>query len=264
MPLPRFVQRLFQNDGYGPKLRSEIIPWDDEKRFTALEAWRQAMIGTPMPMASTTLPAGFMWADGSFASFAAYPELKAKYDAGGFAGMLLAYDAQEADISAYPGKFKPDSANPTGLFVPRLNGLFARYCGGNGAGSYNKPGLPNIKGRFDVALNRLNDPVSYLGQTSAGTGEWGAFYVEAGATGGPLGSLTTNYPKGGKEIPFSMRPAHRLFMAHRLWLCQPRRKLLLRYTWAGLPRYRAVGNETFSGRVLSAVRWPNAHSTPNP
>ena len=137
MPLPRFVQRLFQNDGYGLKLRNEIIPWDDEKRFTALEAWRQAMIGTPMPMAGTTLPPGFMWADGSFASFAAYPELKAKYDAGGFTGMLLAYTASEEDIAAYPGKFKPDAANPTGLFVPRLNGLFARYCGGEvDAGKY--------------------------------------------------------------------------------------------------------------------------------
>lgn len=137
MPLPRFVQRLFQNDGYGPKLRSEIIPWDDEKRFTALEAWRQAMIGTPMPMAGTTLPPGFMWADGSFASFAVYPELKAKYERCGFDGMLLAYNSSEADIAAYPGKFKPDAANPTGLFVPRLNGLFARYCGGEvDAGKY--------------------------------------------------------------------------------------------------------------------------------
>ncbi len=153
MPLPRFVRRLFQNDGYGPKLQSEIIPWDDEKRFTALEAWRQAMIGTPMPMTSTTLPAGYMWADGSLASFAIYPELKAKYDAGGFEGMLLAYDATEADMAAYPGKWVPDADNPTGLFVPRLNGLFARYCGQEGAGGYNKPGLPNVTGVLDYGVH---------------------------------------------------------------------------------------------------------------
>lgn len=152
MPLPRFVQRLFQNDGYGLKLRSEIIPWDDEKRFTALEAWRQAMIGTPMPMAGTTLPPGFMWADGSFASFAAYPELKAKYDAGGFTGMLLAYNASEEDIAAYPGKFKPDVANPAGLFVPRLNGLFARYWCGNeerAAGSWQQDAVQEATGSID-------------------------------------------------------------------------------------------------------------------
>ena len=140
MSLPRFVQRLFANNGAGPKLRHDIIPWDEESRIASiapLEAWRQAMIGTPMPMASTTLPPGFMWADGSFASFVAYPELKAKYDAGGFTGMLLAYNASEEDIAAYPGKFKPDAAKPTGLFVPRLNGLFARYCGGEvDAGKY--------------------------------------------------------------------------------------------------------------------------------
>lgn len=157
MPLPRFVQRLFQNDGYGPKLRSEIIPWDDEKRFTALEAWRQAMIGTPMPMAGTTLPPGFMWADGSFASFAAYPELKAKYDAGGFTGMLLAYNASEEDIAAYPGKFKPDAANPTGLFAPRLNGLFARYCGqGEQAGAYHRDEMRNVYGSFDPRVDAIN------------------------------------------------------------------------------------------------------------
>ena len=155
MPLPRFVQRLFQNDGYGPKLRSEIIPWDDEKRFTALEAWRQAMIGTPMPMAGTTPPPGFMWADGSFASFAVYPELKAKYDAGGFTGMLLAYNASEEDIAAYPGKFKPDAAKPTGLFVPRLNGLFARYCGqGEQAGAYHRDEIRNIRARLEPSLHQ--------------------------------------------------------------------------------------------------------------
>ena len=136
MPFPRILQRLFANNGAGPKLRHDIIPWDEEKSLVALEAWRQAMIGTPMPMAGTTLPPGFMWADGSFASFAVYPELKAKYERGGFAGMLLAYDASEADIAAYPGKFKPDADNPSGLFLPRLNGLFARYCASDSAGKY--------------------------------------------------------------------------------------------------------------------------------
>ena len=156
MSLPRFVQRLFANNGAGPKLRHDIIPWDEESRIASiapLEAWRQAMIGTPMPMASTTLPPGFMWADGSFASFVAYPELKAKYDAGGFTGMLLAYNASEEDIAAYPGKFKPDAANPTGLFVPRLNGLFARYCGGEaGAGKYAPDMGRQLSGYADLTV----------------------------------------------------------------------------------------------------------------
>lgn len=61
--------------------------------------------------------------------------------------MLLAYNASEADIAAYPGKFKPDTANPTGLFVPRLNGLFARYWTGEGqAGEYHRDEIRNITG----------------------------------------------------------------------------------------------------------------------
>ena len=181
MAFPRILQRLFANSGAGPKLRHDIIPWDEEKSLVALEAWRQAMIGTPMPMVSTTLPPDFMWADGSFAPFETYPELKAKYDAGGFAGMLLAYNASEADIAAYPGKFKPNAANPTGLFLPRLEGLFARYCSGNdgeigarrtdtgrnlqGGMSAFGPATAHYTGAFSVT--------SYTNQEIAAGAEWG-------------------------------------------------------------------------------------------
>ena len=173
MAFPRIFQRLFANEGVGPKLRHDIIPWDEESRIASiapLEAWRQAMIGTSMPMASTTLPAGFMWADGSFASFATYPELKAKYDAGGLTGMLLAYDAQEADISAYPGKFKPDSANPTGLFVPRLNGLFARYWTPGAeeeAGAWHRDEIRNITGELGSCYCRTAADTNYVAPTGA-------------------------------------------------------------------------------------------------
>lgn len=193
MPLPRFVQRLFQNDGYGPKLRSEIIPWDDEKRFTALEAWRQAMIGTPMPMAGTILPPDFMWADGSFAPFETYPELKAKYDAGGFAGMLLAYNASEADIAAYPGKFKPNAANPTGLFLPRLEGLFARYCASSGCGKYNKPGAPNISGACCVGFTNGQQGTFYHSGAISAAG-----YVVGMFGGGSIHDPTAGHQGGIK------------------------------------------------------------------
>lgn len=155
MAFPRIFQRLFANSGAGPKLRHDIIPWDEESRITSLEAWRQAMIGTPMPMAGTTLPPGFMWADGSFASFATYPELKAKYDAGGFAGMLLPYNCSDADKATYPLKWVPDAANPSGLFVPRLIGLFARYCGhGEQVGAYHRDEIRNIRARLEPSLHQ--------------------------------------------------------------------------------------------------------------
>lgn len=186
MAFPRILQRLFANSGAGPKLRHDIIPWDEEKSLVALEAWRQAMIGTPMTMASTTLSPGFMWADGSFASFAAYPELKAKYDAGGFAGMLLPYTAQEGDISAYPGKFKPDAANPTGLFVPRLTGLFARYCSKNNAGKHNAAGLPNVTGELASGQNQSNDPAAVASNGGANNA-----FTNGGATAHSKATITT-------------------------------------------------------------------------
>lgn len=194
MPFPRILQRLFANNGAGPKLRHDIIPWDEEKSLVALEAWRQAMIGTPMPMAGTTLPPGFMWADGSFASFAVYPELKAKYERGGFAGMLLAYDASEADIAAYPGKFKPDADNPTGLFVPRLNGLFARYCRQAGeAGGY-----VTDKGRGVYGSAVWGDTIGGLAVWTQATG---AFY----ATGTLISRPNRDYTVTEKIYPAALQ-----------------------------------------------------------
>ena len=193
MAFPRILQRLFVNSGAGPKLRHDIIPWDEEKSLVALEAWRQAMIGTSMPMTSTTLPAGFMWADGSFAAFAAYPELKAKYDAGGFAGMLLAYNASEADIAAYPGKFKPDAANPTGLFLPRLEGLFARYCASSGGGKYNKPGAPNISGSCCIGFTNGQQGTFYHSGAISAAG-----YVVGMFGGGSIHDPTAGHQGGIK------------------------------------------------------------------
>lgn len=44
------------------------------------------------------------------------------------------------------------------------------------------------------------------------------------------------------------------FMVPQLPSCHHRLIYLLRYISAALPKYNAMGNETFSGRVLSAVR----------
>ena len=84
------------------------------------------MIGVPRYWRSTTLPAGHVWANGDLALFADWPELKKIYDAGGFAGMLLAYNANSATIAANLGKWRPNAANPTGLYVPNLSEQFFR------------------------------------------------------------------------------------------------------------------------------------------
>ena len=108
-----------------------------EKKVEIFEAYRYSRIGSVVDVTAPDLPLeNCMWADGSLALFDLWPELKAKYEKGGFSGLLLPYNCSDEDKKAYPLKWVPDSANPTGLFVPRLIGLFARYCGSNGAGAY--------------------------------------------------------------------------------------------------------------------------------
>ena len=119
----------------------------DKKSVDYCEALRLSMIGVPRYWRSTTLPENHVWANGDLALFADWPELKKIYDAGGFAGMLLAYNANSATIAANLGKWRPNAANPTGLYVPKLNDQFFRaWTGGNTAGKYNAPGLPDIEG----------------------------------------------------------------------------------------------------------------------
>ena len=105
----------------------------DKKSVDYAEALRLSFIGVPRYWRSTTLPVGHVWANGDLALFADWPELKKIYDAGGFAGMLLAYNANSATIAANLGKWRPNAANPTGLYVPNLSEQFFRaWMGGAG------------------------------------------------------------------------------------------------------------------------------------
>ena len=100
-----------------------------------LEAWRKSMIGAPMMLPSPVLPDGYMWPDGTLASFEDWPELEEAYEAGKFEGYVLPASATDEDKKNYPGKWVL-AANSAGLYTPRLTGLFARYCGRTGAGKY--------------------------------------------------------------------------------------------------------------------------------
>ena len=100
-----------------------------------LEAWRKSMIGAPMMLPSPVLPDGYMWPDGTLASFEDWPELEEAYEAGKFEGYVLPASATDEDKKNYPGKWVL-AANSAGLYTPRLTGLFARYCGQDGAGKY--------------------------------------------------------------------------------------------------------------------------------
>ena len=119
--------------------KNGLLSAADKKALDYCEALRLSMIGVPRYWRSTTLPAGHVWANGDLALFADWPELKKIYDAGGFAGMLLAYNANSATIAANLGKWRPNAANPTGLYVPNLSEQFFRaWTGGAGreAGSW--------------------------------------------------------------------------------------------------------------------------------
>ena len=169
--------------------KNGLLSAADKKALDYCEALRLSMIGVPRYWRSTTLPAGHVWANGDLALFADWPELKKIYDAGGFAGMLLAYNANSATIAANLGKWRPNAANPTGLYVPNLSEQFFRaWTGGTGnAGGYNAPGLPEIEGHFD-GCDILGDSIS----------DWrGAFIRDGLLYGNIVGS-----PSGmGIELP---------------------------------------------------------------
>lgn len=86
-------------------------------------------IGVPRYWRSTNLPPNHCWANGDFVEFADWPELKQVYDAGGFEGMLLPWDADSGTKAANLGKWRTDAANPTGLYTPNLGGQFFRNWG---------------------------------------------------------------------------------------------------------------------------------------
>ena len=98
----------------------------DKKSVDYCEALRLSMIGVPRYWRSTTLPANHVWANGDLVLFSDWPELKKVYDGGGFTGMLLAYNATSATIAANLGKWRPNTANPTGLYVPKLSDQFRK------------------------------------------------------------------------------------------------------------------------------------------
>lgn len=123
--------------------------WVTPENLSFIEDWRKSWIGVPRFWRSTTLPPNHAWPDGSFIPFADWPEFKAVYDAGGFAGMLMPWDANSATQAANLGMFRPNSANPTGLYLPLHGGQFFRAWvlgQSEGAGAWGRDEIRNIVG----------------------------------------------------------------------------------------------------------------------
>ena len=135
-----------------------------------MEAWRKSWIGVPRYWRSTELPDNHCWANGDLIYFNDWPELKEIYDAGGFEGMLMGWDADVETQKANLGKWRPNASIPTGLYTPALSGQFFRNWGqegGNEAGQFNMAGLPNIRG--DVYANSASWTFSGAFLTTSGT-----------------------------------------------------------------------------------------------
>ena len=140
------------------------------RQSSELERLRLLKIGCPMYWRSTTLPEGFAWVNGDLVLFEDWPEFAAVYNAGGFSGMVLPYNADSATIAANLGKFRPNAANPTGLYLPSCGEQFFRAWtpgAGREAGSWQgdavQPGFTQLLGRQAGTGGGCIGPVSASG-----------------------------------------------------------------------------------------------------
>ena len=180
----------------------------NDARVTASEAFRLSMIGVPRYWRSTALPDGHVWANGDLALFSDWPELKKVYDGGGFTGMLLTYNATTATIAANLGKWRPNAANPTGLYVPKLGEqFFSAWTGAGSAGGYNAPGLPEIEGTWSGwnimsiaggenagAFQSHWEAAGSIASVTKEAGVWDRLLIKASRSNPLYGSSTTVMP----------------------------------------------------------------------
>ena len=119
-----------------------------------MEAWRKSWIGVPRYWRSTELPDNHCWANGDLIYFNDWPELKEIYEAGGFEGMLMGWDADVETQKANLGKWRPNASIPTGLYTPALSGQFFRNWapgGDNPAGSWTSDAMRLLTGMASFA-----------------------------------------------------------------------------------------------------------------
>ena len=145
-----------------------------------MEAWRKSWIGVPRYWRSTELPDNHCWANGDLIYFNDWPELKEIYEAGGFEGMLMGWDADVETQKANLGKWRPNAAIPTGLYTPALSGQFFRNWGqesGKEAGGWGRDEIRNITGTFGIdyaGIKGVGGAFSYTGSQSSTTNNNGS------------------------------------------------------------------------------------------
>ena len=141
-----------------------------------LEVLRKLTIGAPKFHRSTVLPDDHAWPDGSFVEFEDWPEFYEIYEQGGFTGLVMPWDADTEEQAANLGKFRPNAANPTGLYLPLHGGQFFRAwtLGADGmAGAWGSDAVRNIVGKIGA--------IPHGGVSVAGVSD--AFYEDGTAVG---------------------------------------------------------------------------------
>lgn len=140
-------------DGVGWELVGDLYAQQVSDLIAELDFLRKLKIGAPRYHCSTTLPDRHAWINGDFIAFEDAPEFGEKYEAGGFDGMVMPWDADEEHQAAHLGQFRPDSANPTGLFLPVDGGQFFRNWvpgADSQAGAWERDAIRNIAGRIGL------------------------------------------------------------------------------------------------------------------
>ena len=120
-----------------------------------LEVLRKLTIGAPKFHRSTVLPDDHAWPDGSFVEFEDWPEFYEIYEQGGFTGLVMPWDADTEEQAANLGKFRPNAANPTGLYLPLHGGQFFRNWtlgADRSAGAWGRDEIRNVTGSFSAIL----------------------------------------------------------------------------------------------------------------
>lgn len=188
------------------KMVDKIISLSDalQTQLTEYEALRKLSIGCPKFWRSTTLPANHAYPDGSLILFDDWPEFKAVYDAGGFAGMLMPWDADAATQAANLGKYRPNSANPTGLYLPLHGGQFFRAWAlgtGREAGAWGRDEIRNISGTLSQAVMVSPSASGAFTYTNIATNNFGGAGSPYPSRGTVNFSASNNVPTGPQNIP---------------------------------------------------------------
>ena len=195
---------VIQPDGANLDIISGLLNFSErlQAELEEQEFLRKLRIGCPKFWRSTTLPANHAWPDGSFIEFEDWPEFGEVYEQGGFAGMLIPWDADAATQAANLGKFRPNAANPTGLYLPLHGGQFFQnwVLGVDGtAGAWGSDAVRNIVGKIGA--------IPY-GVSISGTS--GVFYENGSASGWQGGGygfkgvyidISRSVPTGPRNVP---------------------------------------------------------------